>query len=73
MNESKLQLCRSEVKFFGHVLTREGLKVDDTKVTTIKNMEAPRDCKGVARYLGMINYLTKYLPNVSNIAEPFRG
>ena len=72
LNKSKLQLCRPQVKFFGHVLTSEGLQVDNAKVKAIRDMTAPQDCKGVARYLGMINYLTKYLPNVSTIAEPLR-
>ena len=53
-------------------MTDEGLKIDDAKIKAIRNMDIPTDCKGVARYLGMVNYLTKYVPNISSISEPLR-
>ena len=72
LNRDKLQYCRSEVKFFGHILTSDGLKVDSTKTNAIIKMDAPTDCRGVARYLGMVNYLAKYVNNLSSISEPLR-
>ncbi|CAC5398223.1 unnamed protein product [Mytilus coruscus] len=53
-------------------LLAEGVKPDHEKIAAIVNMEKPTNVKGVQRLLGMINYLTKFLENLSDISEPIR-
>jgi hypothetical protein len=33
-------------------------------------MPAPEDTTGLLRFLGMVKYLTKFVPNLSEIAAP---
>ena len=61
-----------ELKYFGHVLSPEGVKVDPDKVSDIKNMPTPTDGEQVRRLLGFTNYLAKLLPNLSAASEPLR-
>ena len=49
-----------------------GVKPDPEKIAAITNMEKPTDVKGVQRCLGMANYLTKFLENLSDVCEPIR-
>ena len=35
-------------------------------------MPAPSDKKGVARLLGTVNYLGKFIPNLATVTEPIR-
>ena len=54
-----------EVTYLGHKLTGEGVKPDQSKVDAILNMPAPNDKQGVQRLLGMVNYLTKFIPHLT--------
>ncbi|CAC5379318.1 unnamed protein product [Mytilus coruscus] len=72
INRDKFVLRATEMPYIGHLLTAEGVKPDPEKIAAIVNMEKPTNVKGVQRLLGMINYLTKFLENLSDICEPIR-
>ena len=67
-----MQLHKTEMQFVGHLLTDKGVKVDPTKIEAITNMPKPTDKKGVQRFLGLVNYLTKFLSKLSELCEPLR-
>ena len=72
MNPEKCKFCMTEVTYLGHKLTGEGVKPDQSKVDAILNMPAPNDKQGVQRLLGMVNYLTKFIPGTAEINTPLR-
>lgn len=72
-NKNKLQLKVQTVKYLGNILTPDGVKPDQEKVSTIVNMPAPTDAKGVQRFIGLVNYLSKFVPHFSNLTEPLRN
>ena len=45
---------------------------DSAKIDAIVNMPPPEDKHGVQRFLGMVNYVTKFIPKVSSITAPLR-
>ena len=61
-----------EVRFLGHKLTNEGLKVDEEKVEAIRDMPRPDSVEAVQRFVGMVKYLAKFLPSISEKIEPLR-
>ena len=72
-NKSKCDFAKPTIKYLGHILTKEGLKIDESKVSAIKNMPRPQNKKELMRFLGMVTYLTKFLPNMSQMTAPLRG
>ena len=72
LNNSKVNLRKTEVPFIGHVATDKGLCVDPTKVQAISEMPQPTDVAGVQRLLGMVQYLAKFLPHLSDMTKPLR-
>lgn len=72
LNKSKMKLCQQQVRFFGHLFTSEGIKPDPTKVEAIERMPKPENVKDVQTFLGMINYLSKFMPALSSVSEPIR-
>lgn len=71
LNPAKCKFCLSQVCYVGHI-TCVGLKADPSKTTAITAMPAPTDFTSLERFLGMPNYLAKYIPNFSDIAVPLR-
>jgi len=72
LTKTKFKRAQTEVRFMGHLLTPEGLKADPSKVEAILEMPPPSDVKGLKRFLGMVNYLNKFLPLLSDMTEPLR-
>ncbi len=72
LNPKKCKFGVSQVNYVGHVFTDAGLKADSRKIEAILNMPEPTDVQGLQRYLGMVNYLSKYIPHLSEIAAPLR-
>ena len=57
LNAKKLQFKSNDCKFFGHKLTLEGLKVDESKIEAIVKMSPPKTETDLKSFLGMVNYL----------------
>ena len=72
LNEAKVKLRMTSVPFIGHQITSEGLKPDPNKIKAVVEMPSPTDVKGVQRFLGFVNYLSKFLPQLSDVCEPLR-
>jgi len=53
-------------------LQQKGVKPDPDKIEAITRMPPPVDKKGVERLLGFVNYLAKFIPNLSSVTEPVR-
>lgn len=73
LNEDKLEVGVTQVPYFGHIISSEGLKPDPSKVSAVKDMQPPRNKAELETVLGMINYLAKFAPNLSEITSPLRS
>ena len=47
LNKEKFKLRMTEVPYIGHVLTKDGLTPDPSKIEAIQKMSRPSDVKGV--------------------------
>ena len=72
LNPDKIKLRMQKVPFIGHVATDKGLCVDPHKVQAITEMPPPTDVAAVQRLLGLAQYLSKFLPHLSDMTKPLR-
>ena len=72
LNKAKVTLRRGEVPFLGHLITKDGLKADPAKVSAVLEMPTPTDVASVCWFIGFTNYLSKFLPHLSDVCEPLR-
>ena len=70
LNSKKMQFISQDCKVFGHRLTPEGLKVDSDKVSAITEMKPPDTIQDLRSFLGMVNYLNRFVPTLSKLTEP---
>ena len=54
------------------MLTADGQKPDPKKIEAILMIAKPADVQSLKRFLGMANYLSKFLPQLSTVTEPLR-
>ena len=54
----------------GHVISHEGPKPDPDKVRAVTDMPRPTSKQETLSLLGFINYLAKFLPRLSEVAQP---
>ena len=51
---------------------KDGLCVDPHKVQAVLEMPPPRDISAIQCLLGLTQYLSKFLPHLSDITKPLR-
>jgi len=51
--------------FLGDKLSNQGIQPDSETIKAIIEMESPTDKKGAQRVMGMVNYIGKFIPNLS--------
>ena len=68
----KIQFKSTDCKFFGHRLTPEGLKPDPEKVKAIVDMKPPQSMQSLQSFNGMVNYLRRFSPVLTELSEPLR-
>ena len=72
LNSKKMQFKSTDCKFFGHRLTPDGIKVDSKKIEAIIQMDPPQNIASLQSFNGMVNYLKKFSPVLSELSEPLR-
>ena len=55
---------KTEITIMGHLITKQGMQADPTKITAIRDMPLPTDVCGVKQFCGMIQYLARFMPNI---------
>ena len=74
LNAEKCIFKSESIPFFGHVISREGIKPDLKKMDVIKTMTTPMSKLELQSFLGLCNYLAIYVPiyvpSLSSILQP---
>ena len=72
LNEEKCEFRKSEISCLGQIVGRNGIKLDPDKVYTVVNITVPLNVSDLCRFLGIVNQLGKFLPNLATVTEPLR-
>lgn len=71
-NPKKLQYKVAQVNYLGFVFSQKGLTPNEAHVKAIKQVPAPTNKKLLQKFLGVITFLHKFIPNMSHICAPLR-
>jgi len=71
---SKCKFAQKEVKFLGHIISKDMLKMNPESVATILKWQRPKDntnrVKAIRGFLGMVGWYRKFIPDFSDKAVP---
>ena len=70
LNEGKCEFARSELEYFGHIISKDGVKPTQERVRALREMDPPEDVTELRRKIRMFNFLGKYLPHLSTVMGP---
>lgn len=73
LKREKLQLATQNVKFLGHIISDKGISIPGARAEAIAAIKRPTNSKEVRRFLGMINYVAKFISGCAARTAPLRA
>ena len=70
LKQNKCAFLLPAVKYLGHKISAEGQQPTEEKVRAIKEAPLPNNVSQLRSFLGLVNYYSKFLPNLANTLAP---
>ena len=71
--KSKVDLYSKRLECFGHIIDDQGIHGDADKMQCIHEWRHPRTFNDVQHFLGLVQYLVYYMPDISAYTTPILG
>ena len=72
LNDQKCVYGVPELEYLGFKLSSRGVDIASSKLKAIKAVRPPKDSSELRSFLGLVQYIAKFIPNMSTINEPLR-
>ena len=72
-NPEKCIFKQDSISFYGVTLSSEGMKPDPKKIDAIKNLPEPKTEALLQSFLGIVNYLSRFSPNIAKMTNNLRS
>jgi hypothetical protein len=73
LNPKKSHFAMREGKLLGHIVSRDGIRIDPKRIEAIDTINIPRNVKEIQSFLGRINFLRRFIPNFAEIVKLITG
>jgi hypothetical protein len=70
LNPKKSILGVFEGKLLGHIVSKDGVRIDPERVNGIQEVPLPKNKKGIQSFFGQINFVRRFIPNFAEIVRP---
>ncbi|MEM6349118.1 MAG: ribonuclease H family protein, partial [Bacteroidota bacterium] len=72
LNFEKCEFFKDSVNWLGYKIDQSGYAPLEDKTKEIVNMKPPKDIQGIRSFLGGVQYLSRFVQNLSILTEPIR-
>lgn len=70
LNPKKCVFVMHEGKLLGYIISKQGVTVDPERVASILELPLPYHKKGLQSFIGRINFVRHFLPNIVDLLKP---
>ena len=67
---SKCEFAKESIKVLGHVVDKNGVRLDMKKADAIQNYPVPRSARDVRSFLGLASYYRRFIPKFAQTSKP---
>ena len=72
LRQDKCEWFQSQIEYLGFIINSEGRKPNPSLVNAISDFPVPTNVSHVSKFLGMLNFYSEFLPEMSTYAKPLR-
>lgn len=69
LNPKKFHFALKEGKMLGHIVSKNGVRIDPKRVIEIQDLTLPRSKKEIQSFRGKINFLRRFIPNFAEVVK----
>lgn len=69
VNLEKCEFCKEVIKYLGFLLSKEGIRIDDSNIRPLLDCPAPKNVEQLKSFLGMASYYRKFVEFFAHIAH----
>lgn len=73
LNPKKSLFVLEEGKLLGHIISKYGIRIDPERIQAILQIPYPRNIKELQAFLGKINFLRRFIPNLAELIRLLRN
>ena len=73
LSKSKVDLFSNNVDCLGHVIDDKGIHAESDKMQRIQEWRTPWNYNEVQRFLGLVQYLAQFMPDITAYTTPSSG
>jgi len=73
LEREKCDLYAEKLDCLGHMIDERGVHADTDKMARIREWRKPRNLNKVQRFVGLVEYLAQFMPDVSAYTTPLTG
>ena len=70
VKREKCKFFMDEVENLGHIISKDGLRVNPSKTEALNHAVEPSNIKELQSFIGGVNYYSKFIPNMASICKP---
>ncbi|CAI7810505.1 unnamed protein product [Closterium sp. NIES-53] len=64
---SMCEFLQDRMEFLGHIISAEGVEIYPKKIATIQAWHAPTNLTGLQSFLGFVNYVRRFVPDMAKL------
>lgn len=72
LNWEKCLFRVTELEYLGHQISEKGISPSETKIQALLSFREPQNEQELRSFLGLANYMNKFIPNLATIDQPLR-
>lgn len=69
LQPNKCEFLHTEVTYFGHIISEDGVKPDPIKVEAVMEFPQPKNPKNIKQFLSLAGYYRRFIKNFSKVSK----